>query len=206
MRPRHWEQLSAELGLQLCPGPGFTLAGAQEMGLLAHLEALRRVAEVASKEYSIEQVRWAAGLRLGWGCAARRGMQLVGIAAAAVGELLGPAWDGTDGPSLPIDDSHARSGCQGRMRWLAADTALPGSTSGQPRRRASPPLQALDKMSLEWDVASLQVLEYRETGTNVIKVSCLFRCTSAANGPLILISRCARPPGPSNDCSSLFIF
>jgi hypothetical protein len=56
MRPRHWEQLSTELGMALAPGPGFTLATAQRMGLAAHLERLQRVAEVASKEYSIEQV------------------------------------------------------------------------------------------------------------------------------------------------------
>ena len=56
MRPRHWEQLSAELGMQLAPGPGFTLAGAHQLGLMQHLEVLQRVADVAAKEYSIEQV------------------------------------------------------------------------------------------------------------------------------------------------------
>ncbi|KAF8071068.1 Dnah1 [Scenedesmus sp. PABB004] len=57
MRPRHWDQLGADLGLSLRPDGAFTLRRALEQGLLAHLPALSRVAEVASKEYAIEQAR-----------------------------------------------------------------------------------------------------------------------------------------------------
>lgn len=56
MRGRHWDQLSAELGgLDARPAPGFTLEAALGRGLLAHLPAISRVADVASKEFSIEQ-------------------------------------------------------------------------------------------------------------------------------------------------------
>ena len=44
-------------------------------------------------------------------------------------------------------------------------------------------MQALDKMGREWEVASLQVLEYRETGTYVIKVSGQALGQMAGQGP-----------------------
>lgn len=56
LRSRHWEQLSRELGQVLQSDASFTLDHALKQGLLAHLGTLTRVAEVASKEYSIEQV------------------------------------------------------------------------------------------------------------------------------------------------------
>ncbi|KAG2485619.1 hypothetical protein HYH03_015682 [Edaphochlamys debaryana] len=54
MRDRHWDQLSASLGFRLHPDKNFTLSAAEEMGLLAHLPAITKVADVAGKEYSIE--------------------------------------------------------------------------------------------------------------------------------------------------------
>ncbi len=54
MRDRHWQQLSAQLGFRLFPDKHFTLAAAEGMGLLGHLPAITRVADVAGKEYSIE--------------------------------------------------------------------------------------------------------------------------------------------------------
>eukprot|EP00878_Enallax_costatus_P016966 GHUV01017809.1.p1 GENE.GHUV01017809.1~~GHUV01017809.1.p1 ORF type:complete len:1283 (+),score=439.89 GHUV01017809.1:87-3935(+) len=84
MRPRHWDQLSADLGSDLHPDSSYTLDKALKQGLLAHLDTITKVADVASKEYSIEQ--------------------------------------------------------------------------------------ALDKLQREWEGAELGVLEYRDTGTYVIKV------------------------------------
>ncbi|KAG2439747.1 hypothetical protein HYH02_010624 [Chlamydomonas schloesseri] len=55
MRDRHWDQLSAMLGFKLHPDKTFTLAAAERMGLLQHLQAIAKVADVAGKEYSIEQ-------------------------------------------------------------------------------------------------------------------------------------------------------
>ncbi|WIA31960.1 hypothetical protein OEZ86_002815 [Tetradesmus obliquus] len=55
MRPRHWDSLSAELGLDLHPDKAYTLDQALKQGLLGHLEVLSKTADVASKEYSIEQ-------------------------------------------------------------------------------------------------------------------------------------------------------
>lgn len=57
MRARHWDQLSADLGTDAHFPPAFTLEAALGQGLLAHLPAISRVAELASKEFSIEQVR-----------------------------------------------------------------------------------------------------------------------------------------------------
>jgi hypothetical protein len=57
MRPRHWDSLSAELALDLHPDKAYTLDTALKQRLLGHLEVLSKTADVASKEYSIEQVR-----------------------------------------------------------------------------------------------------------------------------------------------------
>jgi hypothetical protein len=57
MSKRHWDQLSADLGLDLHPGDSFTLRKAEEMGLLlgGNLETIVRVSDVAGKEFAIEQ-------------------------------------------------------------------------------------------------------------------------------------------------------
>ncbi|KAG1679690.1 hypothetical protein FOA52_006209 [Chlamydomonas sp. UWO 241] len=66
MRDRHWDGLSTELGLDVHPDSSFTLAKAEEQGLLSHLETITRVSDVAGKEFSIEQAldkmqgEWAA--------------------------------------------------------------------------------------------------------------------------------------------------
>jgi hypothetical protein len=57
MRDRHWEQLSSSLGFKLHPDKNFTLAHGNQMGLLSHLQVISKVADVAGKEYAIEQVR-----------------------------------------------------------------------------------------------------------------------------------------------------
>ncbi|GBF98747.1 dynein heavy chain axonemal [Raphidocelis subcapitata] len=55
MRPRHWEALSAKIGQPVSLEGGLTLAQAVERGLMAHLPAITAAAEVAGKEYAIEQ-------------------------------------------------------------------------------------------------------------------------------------------------------
>ena len=52
---RHWQQLSEELGMQVLPKPSLTFAKCLEMGLQNHTETISKVAEVAGKEFSIEQ-------------------------------------------------------------------------------------------------------------------------------------------------------
>ena len=56
---RHWEQLSNELNMQIKPKGALTFANCLEMGLQNHTEAIAKVAEVAAKEFSIEQVKRA---------------------------------------------------------------------------------------------------------------------------------------------------
>lgn len=56
MRNRHWEQLSNTLGMQVIPKANLTFSKCLEMGLQNHIEAISKVAEVAGKEFSIEQV------------------------------------------------------------------------------------------------------------------------------------------------------
>ena len=62
MRDRHWEQLSGQLRFKLHPDKHFTMAQAEQMGLLDHLEVITKVADVAGKEYSIEQVGVGGGV------------------------------------------------------------------------------------------------------------------------------------------------
>ena len=55
MRERHWEQLTADLGVSLHPDENFTFQQALDMDLPKHEEAITKVADAASKEFSIEQ-------------------------------------------------------------------------------------------------------------------------------------------------------
>lgn len=56
MRSRHWDILSKELGFTLVPKASLTFSKCLEMNLEAHIDKIAKVAEVAGKEYSIEQV------------------------------------------------------------------------------------------------------------------------------------------------------
>lgn len=55
MRNRHWEQLSENLGFPLKPKANLTFAKCLEMNLGEHITVISKIAEVAGKEYSIEQ-------------------------------------------------------------------------------------------------------------------------------------------------------
>ena len=56
MRNRHWEQLSNDLGFPVRPKATLTFSKCLEMKLQEHITVIAKVAEVAGKEYSIEQV------------------------------------------------------------------------------------------------------------------------------------------------------
>lgn len=56
MRNRHWEQLSNEININIKPKANLTFARCLEMNLQDHIESISKVAEVAGKEYAIEQV------------------------------------------------------------------------------------------------------------------------------------------------------
>ena len=56
MRSRHWELLSEELGFPIKPKQTLTFEKCLELGLQNHIDKIAKVAEVAGKEYSIEQV------------------------------------------------------------------------------------------------------------------------------------------------------
>ncbi len=53
---RHWQQLSEELGVSVVPKPTLTFSKCLEMGLKEHIETITKVADIAGKEFSIEQV------------------------------------------------------------------------------------------------------------------------------------------------------
>ncbi|CAH3196981.1 unnamed protein product, partial [Porites evermanni] len=55
MRSRHWEQLSKELGFPIVANAQLTFTKCLEMKLQDHIEVIAKVAEIAGKEYSIEQ-------------------------------------------------------------------------------------------------------------------------------------------------------
>ena len=55
MRDRHWEQLSAQLGTVIKPKPSLTFAKCLEMGLDRRIDEITKIAEIAAKEFSIEQ-------------------------------------------------------------------------------------------------------------------------------------------------------
>lgn len=55
---RHWQKLSEELGMNIQPKASLTFSKCLEMGLDSHVDTIAKVAEVAGKEFSIEQVMW----------------------------------------------------------------------------------------------------------------------------------------------------
>ncbi|KAL1763201.1 dynein heavy chain 1, axonemal, partial [Sigmodon hispidus] len=55
MRNRHWEILSNEININVRPKAYLTFARCLEMNLQDHIESISKVAEVAGKEYAIEQ-------------------------------------------------------------------------------------------------------------------------------------------------------
>ncbi|XP_071830856.1 dynein axonemal heavy chain 1-like isoform X2 [Apostichopus japonicus] len=55
MRSRHWELLSGELGFTIVPKATLTFSKCLEMNLSEHIDKIAKVAEIAGKEYSIEQ-------------------------------------------------------------------------------------------------------------------------------------------------------
>ncbi|XP_032892704.1 dynein heavy chain 1, axonemal [Amblyraja radiata] len=55
MRNRHWEMLSEQIHIPIKPKANLTFARCLDMHLQEHVEAIAKVAEVAGKEYSIEQ-------------------------------------------------------------------------------------------------------------------------------------------------------
>ncbi|KAM7230116.1 hypothetical protein CapIbe_018833 [Capra ibex] len=55
MRNRHWDVLSSEININVRPKANLTFARCLEMNLQDHIESISKVAEVAGKEYAIEQ-------------------------------------------------------------------------------------------------------------------------------------------------------
>jgi len=56
MKSRHWEMLSDRIQMKVRPSDKLTLSHCLELGLQNHVEEITHVAEVAGKEYAIEQV------------------------------------------------------------------------------------------------------------------------------------------------------
>lgn len=55
MRHRHWEMLTEELKLPVRPKKDLTFKKCLEMGFDRHIDKISKVAEIAGKEYTIEQ-------------------------------------------------------------------------------------------------------------------------------------------------------
>ncbi|KAG7477961.1 hypothetical protein MATL_G00075170 [Megalops atlanticus] len=55
MRSRHWEVLSQRIDMQVKPKANLTLTRCLELGLQNHVEDIAQVAEIAGKEFAIEQ-------------------------------------------------------------------------------------------------------------------------------------------------------
>lgn len=57
MRSRHWEMLSSQVKADVELEPSMTFGRCLELNLQDHMETVLKVAETASKEYAIENVR-----------------------------------------------------------------------------------------------------------------------------------------------------
>lgn len=96
MRNRHWEILSNEININVRPKANLTFARCLEMNLQDHIESISKVAEVAGKEYAIEQVSTqpAAGLILPGPCWTGWSLALA-VTAAWKDNRLHPWGEGT---------------------------------------------------------------------------------------------------------------
>lgn len=56
MRSRHWEMLSERINMTVKPKANLTFSRCLELGLQNHVDDIAQVAEVAGKEFTIEQV------------------------------------------------------------------------------------------------------------------------------------------------------
>uniref|UniRef100_A0A8B9M6P2 Dynein axonemal heavy chain 1 n=1 Tax=Accipiter nisus TaxID=211598 RepID=A0A8B9M6P2_9AVES len=54
MRNRHWEMLSEDININIKLEPSLTVGRCLDMNLLDHIESITKVAEIAGKEYAIE--------------------------------------------------------------------------------------------------------------------------------------------------------
>ncbi|CAM4600221.1 unnamed protein product [Caretta caretta] len=54
MRNRHWEMLSKEININVKPKANLTFSRCLEMKLLDHIDSIAKIAEIAGKEFSIE--------------------------------------------------------------------------------------------------------------------------------------------------------
>ncbi|KAI9144540.1 dynein heavy chain and region D6 of dynein motor-domain-containing protein [Paraphysoderma sedebokerense] len=54
MRDRHWDKLSAEVGIRMRPSESFSLTDLLSMNLMKHLDKITKVCDEAAKEFSIE--------------------------------------------------------------------------------------------------------------------------------------------------------
>ncbi|NWW95122.1 DYH1 protein, partial [Rhynochetos jubatus] len=54
MRNRHWEMLSEDINVDIALEPNLTVGRCLDMNLLDHIESITKVAEIAGKEYAIE--------------------------------------------------------------------------------------------------------------------------------------------------------
>ncbi|XP_063226606.1 dynein axonemal heavy chain 3 [Bacillus rossius redtenbacheri] len=55
LQPRHWEQISEVVGLDLKPTPEMSLSDMIEFGLQKHVEKLEEISNAATKEFSLER-------------------------------------------------------------------------------------------------------------------------------------------------------
>ncbi|XP_063674391.1 dynein axonemal heavy chain 1-like isoform X3 [Bolinopsis microptera] len=55
MRNRHWESLSDDIGIVVKPKSSLTFSKCLDMGLMDHVDQIAKIAEVAGKEFAIEQ-------------------------------------------------------------------------------------------------------------------------------------------------------
>lgn len=56
MKSRHWELLSEQIQMKVMPKANLTFSRCLELGLQNHVDVIAQVAEVAGKEFTIEQV------------------------------------------------------------------------------------------------------------------------------------------------------
>ncbi|CAG2240330.1 DNAH [Mytilus edulis] len=147
MRNRHWEQLSTDIGMAVRPKKNLTFSKCLEMGLDKHMATITKVAEVAGKEYSIEQA--LDKMEKEW--------EPVYFTMLTLEKEWEPALDKMEKEWEPV-----------YFTMLTCLILLYLQALDKMEKEWEP---ALDKMEKEWEPVYFEIKDYKNTGTYILKAS-----------------------------------
>lgn len=171
MRDRHWQQLSEQLGMTLKPDKDFVLSKALDMHLMDHLDTIQKVPfSMHATKLLHSQLLYAVASHSWFNISLPSMYMLYQESVQRSRPHLSN--------SSPVLCQQSSAAAQvlttcfevtGRTDILSLQVVCWLQVSEVAGKESSIEV-ALDKMAAEWATAEITVLEYRDTGTFVIKL------------------------------------